>query len=1225
MTAKVHNVFAAQNNVELAAGYDDWAASYEADMGDHAGPPEVVETLARFAGPDARILDAGCGTGIAGPLMAARGYRNLEGLDISPGMLRVAQGKNCYTALYEAALGGALDLPSMAYDTVLAVGVFVMAHAPASSFDELLRITRPGGYLIFTLRPEFYMNTGFKDKMQELTETGQWTHVETSEAFPGRYQHFPEVNLQVWVFQRTVALPKPEWNDTGAALPDTTVHALFEAQAERNPSAPALYHQDDIVSYGDLNARANQVAHHLIGLGAGAGARIGLCMGRTPDMLAALLGILKAGAAYVPIDPAYPRGRQELIIQDSGLQLMLTERDLIGTVNAPGVTMICPDRDAAAIAANPSSNPGVAIAPETLFCVFFTSGSTGRPKGVMDHHHGVLNYHVWMTSHLPTDVYRGVALVASICFDLSLLEIFAPLTTGGAIVMADNLLAIPNLPAREKITFINAVASGMGALLRIGGVPSSVRQVVLAGEAVPNKVVQELYALPNIEAVHNWWGPTETTILSTAYHCQRGEPRNPPIGKPIFNTTTYIVDEAMQPVPIGTPGELCVGGGGVTHGYWNRPDLTADRFIANPFGPGRIYRTGDLARYRPDGNIEFLGRMDFQVKVRGYRIELGEVESALEKHPAVDQAVVMALPDASGDTRLVSYLLANPGELDRMAEEHDATEQATVGGSVYDDAYRSARTVDDPTFNINGWISSYTDKPIPEQEMREWVAGTVERILALKPRNVLEIGCGTGLFTIRVAPHCETYDALDPAPAGLDNIRALQTTIPGIDKVKLYERFADEIDDFEAGSFDTIIINSVIQLFPDFNYLLSVVAKMLRLVRPGGRIFIGDCVNLAMLETLQTSLQLFRATDDAPSGQVRQRIRQEVGKERDLAVAPALFPALAHLHPEIGHVQVIPRRGHIFLNELSPFRFDAILHVGPGLPIRPGLQPHDWQRDGLTLESVGRILSETLPESLAISNIPNARVSREVAAMAWLRDAPASATMADLRAHVARMPHRGIDPDALWALESKGYRAELSWLDVSTDGAISVVYIRADQPDGFADFAWLKGASLRPADHCNHPQRARFHRLLIPRIREFLKDHLPHYMMPSAYTVLDAFPSTPNAKIDRNALALIPLTAEPTPEDLAPVTSNPLELMLLETFAGALGLARIGLNDDFFELGGDSLKAVILMHRLRTRLNRDLRAAALMQAPTVAKFATWLRAETVAAPEAVLETEEGEI
>ena len=1219
MTAKVHTVFAAQTNAELAEGYDNWATSYEADMGDHGGPQEAIDTLTRLVGPEARILDAGCGTGLAGSMLAERGYRNLEGLDLSPGMLREAAAKGCYQALHEAALGRSLEFQSSSFDAVVCIGVFVRGHAPASSFDEMLRVTKPGGYVIFTLRPEFYQGTDFKDKMAALTASGQWELVETSDVFPGRYAHFPEVNLQIWTYRRAAVMPTPAWNDTQAELPAATcVHTLFERQAALTPDAVALYYRHEAIGYAELNARANRVAHHLIGRGVVTGTRVGLCMGRTPEMLAGMLGVLKAGAAYVPIDPVYPRGRQEMIVEDSGLKLMLTQRDLIGTIGAPGVETICLDSDWDSIAASPDTNPDLPIAPLDLFCVFFTSGSTGRPKGVMDHHLGVLNYFVWMKQALPEDVYAGVALVASMCFDLSLLEIFAPLTSGGAIVLAENLLALPTLPARDKITFINAVASGMGTLLRIDGVPSSVRHVVLAGEAVPNKLVQDLYRLPHIEAVHNWWGPTETTILSTAYRCERDANRNPPIGTPIFNTTAYIVDEAMQPVPVGVSGELCIGGDGVTHGYWNRPDLTADRFVPNPFGEGRIYRTGDLARYLPDGNIEFLGRIDFQVKVRGYRIELGEIESALEKHPAVDQAVAMALPDANGDNRLVSYLLANPAELDRMAAAQDAAEQAAAGGSAYDEAYREASTSGDPTFNINGWISSYTDSPIAEAEMREWVAATVDRILALKPRRVLEIGCGTGLFVVRVAPHCEHYAALDPAPNGLANIRTLQKTMPEIAHVALYERLADQIDDFPAGSFDTIVINSVIQLFPDFTYLRTVVAKMLRLVSPGGRIFVGDCVNMAMLETLQTSLQLFRADDAAPAGQIRQRIRQEVSKERDLAVGPSLFPALAHEHPEIAHVQVIPRRGAA-RNELTPFRFDAVLHVGGAPPVYRGLVPLDWQRDGLTLDAVRRILSEDRPDALAIANIPNARVSRETAAMAWLRDAPASATMADLRRHLAPQTEAGIEPDALQALDALGYRVELSWLNVGADGAIGAVFLRADRPEAFAEFGWLAGASLRPADHCNHPHRARFHRVLIPRIREFLRDHLPHYMMPSAYTVLDAFPSTPNAKIDRNALAQMPLTAEPTPEDNTGATGHPMEQMLLEVFAAALDLPRIGLNDDFFELGGDSLRAVMLIHRLQRRLNRDLRPAVLMQASTVAKLAAYLQDEAPA------EVEEGEI
>ena len=1219
MTANVHTVFAAQNNGELAAGYDDWSASYEADMGDHGGPREAVDAIARFAGTNALILDAGCGTGLAGELLAAKGYQQVDGLDLSPGMLREAGKKGCYRALYEGALGDTLEFPSGSYDAVMSVGVFVRAHAPASSLDELVRITKPGGYVIFTLRPEFYEGSPFKAKMDELVEAGAWSLAEKSAPFNARYREFPDINLQVWVFRRAAVMPLPEWNETQVPLPaDTSVIDLIEAQAERTPNAIALYYRDEQLTYRDFNAQANQVANYLLATGIQPGARIGLCIGRTPEMLIALVGILKAGAAYVPIDPLYPRARQELIGLDSGLQLLMTQQDLVGTISLPGVTTLCLDSQWATVAEHRSSNPKVAVSPDSLFCVLYTSGSTGRPKGVMDHHRGILNFMLWMRSMLPEGAYAGAALTSSLCFDVSIMEIFPPLTCGGAIIVAENLLALPTLPAREQITFVNAVSSAMGTLLRIDGVPRSVRHVVLCGEAVSGKVVRDLYGLGTIQTVINGWGPTETTVMSTTYRCERDTLQNPPIGKPIFNTMAYILDDAMRIVPVGTAGELCIGGTGVTFGYWNRPDLTADRFQPNPFGEGKIYRTGDLARYLPDGTIEYLGRIDFQVKIRGHRIELGEVETTLERHPAVDQAIVMALPDTAGDIRLASYILANPAELERMAKERDESESVALWGSIYDEFYQQARTSGDPTFNINGWISSYTNTPIPEVEMREWVNGTVDRILALKPRKLLEIGCGTGLFVVRVAPHCQSYIALDPAPAGLENIRSLQKTMPQLENVVLLERYADQLDDFAPGSFDTVIMNSVMQVFPDCSYFLEVFAKIVPLVAPGGRIFIGDCVNLATLETLQTSLQLVRARDEAPAQLVRQRIVHEVGRERDLAVGPGMFPALAAAHREISHVQVMPRRGRI-LNELSRFRFDAILHVGGPVPLHTDLPVHDWQAEGLSLAAVRDLLAGGQTAALALANIPNRRLSNEILAMAWLKDPPPSATMAMLRTDLAQNAPTGIDPEELWDFEALGYRTELSWLGSGTDGILNAVLTRADLPPAFADFHWAKPESLNPADHANHSRRNKTRTQLIRRLREFLKDRLPRYMIPSAFLVLDAFPVTLNSKIDRNALAKLPIGAALAQDDAPAETDNPLELMLLDSWADVLDLDRLGLNDDFFELGGDSLKAAILIHRLNVRLGRDIRMDVLMQAPTVTSLAALLRSKTL------VEVEEGVI
>ncbi len=1216
MTSHVHTVFAAQSTTELAAGYDAWAQSYESDMGDHAGPAEVVETLARLAPPTARVLDAGCGTGLAGVMLAGRGFGTIDGLDLSPGMLRQAEAKGCYRALFEGAMGdGTLNLEPDGYDAILCIGVFVRSHAPASSLRELLAATRPGGLLIFTLRPEFHQGTDFKQTMEALSQEGAWTHVETSAPFPGRYREFPEINLQVWVFRRAAAMPDPAWNETAGALPEGVgVHSLFEEQAARDPDAVAIRHDRTALSYAEVNRRANRLAHHMIALGVTPGARVGLWVGRSPDLVIGMLAVLKAGAAFVPIDPVYPRGRQDMMIADSGLTLILTQSDLLQTMRAPAVPLLCLDRPDPALDAAPAGNPGLPVAPHDLFCMFYTSGSTGRPKAVMDHHAGVLNYIVWMRGVLPAAACAGFAVTSSMCFDVSLMEIFAPLCNGGAIVLAENLVDLPELPARETITCVNAVPSALGTLLRIGGLPRSVRHVILIGEALPNRLVQDLYALDHIEGVHNWWGPTETSIASSYYLCERGAERNPPIGKPILNTQLYILDAARTQLPVGVAGEICVGGSGVTLGYWQRPDLTEDRFIPNPFGAGRLYRTGDLGRVLPDGNHEFLGRMDFQVKVRGHRIELGEVEAALERHPAIEQAVVMAQPDSTGDTRLVGYVLASPAELDRLAEQAPDDAGAAAWGSIYEEVYRQGQDLADPTFNINGWISSYTGTPIPEADMREWVAGTVDRILAFRPRRVLELGCGTGLFVARIAPHCEAYVGLDPAATGLENIRRLQAVRPELAHVTLHERFADQIDDFAPGSFDTVIINSVIQMFPDLGYLQNVVAKVLTLLAPGGRFIIGDCVNFAMLETLQTSLQLHRAADDAPAQAVLARIRQEVGKERDLAVGPGLFVALARQHGAVGHVQVLPRRGRL-RNELSRFRYDAILHVGPVAPVRAPARVLDWQRDGLSLDGLRRILAKERPETLGIGNIPNARVAEEIAAIGWLRDAPASATLGELRARLGGAAHDGVEPDDLLELTEFGYRAELSWIGLDASGAMSLALIRDDQPAGFAGFAWLQPGSPRAEDHCNHPRRAKAHRVLIPQLRAFLREQVPHYMVPSAFSVLDRFPTTPNQKIDRNALARFPVTIARDAEGGAPQTSDPLALALLEGFADVLDLGQLGLDDDFFELGGDSLKAALLMHRLQKRLDRSIRPAILMQAPTVAKLAAWLRAETPAAVE----------
>ncbi len=1189
-----NEVFEARNEAELAARYDEWAASYESDMGDHGGPAEAVQALARYVAPVARILDAGCGTGLAGQLLASRGYRNIEGLDLSEGMLREAGKKNCYTALHRQRLGEPLDFETGVFEAVLAVGVFARAHAPSRSLIELTRIVKPGGYVIFTLRPEFYVATDFKQTMADLTDSGGWRLVETTEPFDGRFKEFPGINLQVWIFQ---VLGKPFRREC--------IHHLVEEQVARTPQAIALIADDQRLTYAELNSRSNRVAHHLIGLGAGPETLVGICANRSAAMLVGMLGILKAGAAYVALDPKYPRVRQAFMIEDAAMPIVLTQQDLVDSLPVTPAKLICLDSDWSAIARESDTNPGVPVRRNNLAYILYTSGSTGRPKGVAIEHRSVVVFLIWAYSVFSLEELQGTLAATSICFDLSVFEIFVPLTRGGTVILAENALALPAFPARNEVTLINTVPSAMTALIHVGGVPAGVQVVNLAGEPLPNKLVQDIYAV-GVQKVFNLYGPSEDTTYSTYVLCEKDATKNPSIGRPILNTQAYIVDEHLQRCGIGITGELCLGGEGLARGYLNRPELTEAKFLPNPFGPGRIYRTGDLAAYLPDGNIEFQGRKDYQVKVRGFRIELGEIETALETHPAVERAIVLALPDARGELHLSAYLAANASEVEKIARTQDSDEHVSLWRNVYEDIYRQGTNSDELDFNTTGWQSSYTGRPIPSEEMHEWLDRTVERILAFEPRDVLELGCGTGMILARVAPHCNRYVGLDIAPAALDHIREMQRSRASLDRVTLLERSADELSDFSDESFDLIVINSVVQHFPDVDYLVRLLTDATRLLKPGGAIFIGDVINFNLLETFHASVELHRASDSSSAATLKQRIRQQIDQERDLALAPGLFTALAQEQPAITHVEALPRRGR-FNNQLNRFRYDVILRVGKEVEALADPEWIDWQRPRLNLTEMRHRL-ESRPETLAIRNIPNARLEQDITTLAWLREAGDAETIDQLREHLTQQPKKAIDPEDLTALKELGYRVALSWLNTDSSGAFDAFFERNDLPHHDARFYVRdKQANHRSwQDFANHPYRAKLNRQLIPRIREFLEDKLPHYMMPSAFTVLDTMPLSPSGKVDRRALAQLPSSLPAEPEQSSAVPLKPLEELLVRAWAEALNLDRVGVNDDFFALGGSSLTAMALTHSLQKSLHRPLRPATLMQAPTPAQFAAYL-------------------
>ncbi|WP_047197779.1 non-ribosomal peptide synthase/polyketide synthase [Caldimonas brevitalea] len=456
------------------------------------------------------------------------------------------------------------------------------------------------------------------------------------------------------------------WNDTAAELPGgLCVHQLFEAQAQRTPDATALVCGEQRYSYAELNRRANQLAHHLRGLGAGPDGLVALAVERSPEMVVGVLGILKSGAAYVPLDPAYPADRLAYMVEDARPLCLLTQRSLQSLLPAGGVPQVLLDEQWPEIAAGATSNPAVSgLSPHHLAYVIYTSGSTGRPKGVMVEHGNVVNFLLSMSQAPGIRADDVLLAVTSLSFDIAGLELFLPLLCGARIVLATREDAadaerLRALMERWAVSIMQATPSTWRLLMQQDWpvLPRPLK-VLCGGEALPVNLAEQL--LERVPEVWNLYGPTETTIWSTLARLTEAAPH---IGRPIANTRVYVLDAAQQPVPVGVPGELYIGGVGVTRGYLGRPELTAERFVQDPFEPGqRLYRTGDLARWQPDGTLAYLGRNDFQVKLRGFRIELGEIEASLTACEGVREAVVVARESGEGDPRLVAYLVVSDAQ-----------------------------------------------------------------------------------------------------------------------------------------------------------------------------------------------------------------------------------------------------------------------------------------------------------------------------------------------------------------------------------------------------------------------------------------------------------------------------------------------------------------------------------------------------------------------------------
>jgi amino acid adenylation domain-containing protein len=458
------------------------------------------------------------------------------------------------------------------------------------------------------------------------------------------------------------------WNRTEAQFPsEPCLHELFEAQVERGPESIALSFEDEEVSYGELNKRANRLAQRLRRMGVGPEVMVGILMERSVEMVVALLGVLKAGGAYVPLDPEYPKQRLKLMLEDAQPAVLLTQERLREDFDAGILTVLCLDAEGDAFARESDGNAPSGVRRQNLAYVIYTSGSTGRPKGVMVSHRAICNHMQWMQAAFPLNEDDRVLQKTPFSFDASIWEFYAPLLSGARLVLArpgghrDGAYLATTL-IEHRITILQLVPSLLQMLLDEPGFGRcrSLRRVFCGGEALPAQLVRRFFSLLKAE-LHNLYGPTEACVDASSWHCRPDDQRGTvPIGRPIANTVMYVLDEHLEPAPVGVRAELYVGGAGLARSYFNSPALTAEKFIPHPFSHAageRLYRTGDLACYLADGTLEYLGRVDSQVKVRGNRIELGEIEAILRQHPGVRDCVATVREDVPGERRLVAYVV----------------------------------------------------------------------------------------------------------------------------------------------------------------------------------------------------------------------------------------------------------------------------------------------------------------------------------------------------------------------------------------------------------------------------------------------------------------------------------------------------------------------------------------------------------------------------------------
>ncbi|MEV0031501.1 amino acid adenylation domain-containing protein [Nocardia sp. NPDC050793] len=993
-----------------------------------------------------------------------------------------------------------------------------------------------------------------------------------------------------------------DWNATDAVVPvGVTLVELIEEQVRRAPEDIALVADAEQLTYTTLDARAEAIARTLRARGVGPDRVVAVALPRSVQLIVALVGVLKAGGVYLPIDITYPKERLAFVLRDAGPAVIVADSGTAPVLPDTGTPCVLLD---GAEADDADNAPGQVrtLHEDNLAYLIYTSGSTGTPKGVAVTHRNVVNL-VGVAGSVLGSGRRRVLASTSTAFDVSVLEIFGTLCAGGVVELVRDVLAIAER-GHWHGDVVSTVPSAFGGVLERPDTEITADTIVFIGEPLTAATIERTRAaVPGIRVV-NGYGPTEATVYFTEFSipAEAEIPTAIPIGRPIGNCRAYVLDARLRPVPTGVTGELYLAGVQVARGYHRRPELTASRFVADPFDPsgagGRLYRTGDVARWTSDGLLEYGGRVDEQVKIRGFRVEPGEVQAVLAAHPAVRQAAVAAreLSDASAGKQLIGYVVVD------SAASTTGGEDELVGQwrRVYDDLYSNdtSDVVFGDDFGI--WKSSYTGLPIPIEHMREWRDAAVERLRELRPKRVLELGVGTGLLLSRLAVDCDEYWASDFSAATIAQLEAglRESAAEYADRVRTSVRSADDLAGLPEAYFDAVVLNSVVQYFPGQTYLRRVVEGALRLLAPGGVLFVGDVRNRDLLEEFTTGTVLAgQASEDV--AKIKDLVRRGMLAEQELLLAPEYFLALADELGGIAAVDIELKRG-LSVNEMSKYRYDVALHKGPA----PVLTLTDIDAiEFIGYDALAALLPQRRGGAVRVTNIPHIGLIDEVLAVDRLRAGRFPVEEHGLVGGEVRLGHVGQRPSGVGLLpedlhilgELSGFATAVTWS--ARRGRMEAVFVHPSLAEGHRPSGLYRPSSRldEASRYANNPQAA----LLVADMRRLLAERLPDYMVPAAIVVIDELPLTPNGKLNRAAL--------PDPAFVSGAryraARTDRERVLTELFADVLGIDRVGIDDGFFELGGHSLLATRLVSRIRAALGVEVPIRTVFEAPTPRELA----------------------